>query len=119
MENTNNDEIEQIEAETLKIPKRRNYVQTEARKLAFEKAREKRIENIKAKKLEKEKNEQVKEQEIKQKIIIKAEQIKKKSLKEKKIIEKYIEPESDSDSEPEIIIQKVKKSKPRKKSYCN
>ena len=69
MENTNNDEIEQIEAETLEIPKKRNYVQTEARKLAFEKAREKRIENIKAKKIEKEKNEQVKEQEIKQKIV--------------------------------------------------
>ena len=37
MENTNNDEIEeieQIEEETLEIPKKRNYVQTEARKLA-------------------------------------------------------------------------------------
>ena len=43
----------------------------------------------------------------------KAAQIKKKDLKEKKVIEKYIDPES-SESEPEIIIQKVKKIKREK-----
>lgn len=34
-------------------------------------------------------------------------------MKEKKVIEKYIDPES-SDSDPEIIIQKVKKNRRKK-----
>jgi hypothetical protein len=114
MEKQINEEIEDIE--TLELPKKsRNYVQTEKRKEAFEKARLTRLANIESKKKEKEELEKQKQLEVQGKIIKKAEQIKKKELKEKKVLEKYIEPEKSeySDDEPEIVIRKIKK-RPKK-----
>jgi hypothetical protein len=115
MENQIIDENEEVK-DTLELPKKKrvvNYVQTDARKEAFEKARLTRKANIELKQKEKDELEKLKQIEVKDKILKKAAQIQKKELKEKKVIEKYIDPDS-SDSEPEIIIQKVKKNKRKK-----
>lgn len=108
--NEENEEMEDMEETTLERPSKRknpNYVLTEARKQAFDKAREKRLANIEAKKKEKEELEKVKQEEVKEKIVKKAQQIKKKEAKENKIISKYIEPEPETDDdEPEIIVKK-------------
>jgi hypothetical protein len=104
------------------ISKKRNYIMTEARKLAFERAKEKRNENInlrKQNKMELEKNEK---ELIQQQILEKAKQIENKNNKKKSSITKYLsesssseeEEESESDtsssSEEIIIVKKRKKS---------
>lgn len=86
MENQNIDEIEQVE-DTLELPKKKrvvNYVQTDARKEAFEKARLTRMANIEAKKKEKVELEKVKQIEVKDKILKKAAQIQKKRFEREK-----------------------------------
>lgn len=103
------DSTDDEELEKPKIAKNKKpYVQTEARKLAFEKALETRKKNIELKKQLK----QVEEDKIKKLKDMATEKKKKKIEKIKKEIEEY---SSESESEKETIIIKKKKKKPVKK----
>ena len=84
------------------------YVFTDARKAAFEKAREVRELNREERKTKKELDIEMKQKELDEKIVKKADVIKKRASKKEKMLE--VEPEDDI-SEPEIIIKKVRKSK--------
>ncbi len=84
------------------------YVFTEKRKEAFEKAKEIREQRREERRLKKQEDEENKKQELENKIVKKAEVIKKKIAKKEKLLD--IQPE-DEESEPEIIIKKVKKPK--------
>jgi len=93
--------IQQTKSKAIKeksVKQKKEFVMTEARKLAFEKARAKRAENLKLK------------QELKQKEVehVTALKEKAKEKKEKKIkkLEKEIKEISSSESEEEVIIKK-------------
>ena len=84
------------------------FVMTPARTAAFQRARDARDKNREMRKLQKEEQAITDKKEIEEKIVKKASVIQKKKQKEHKVLEVV---ESDSDSEPEIIIQKIKKPK--------
>ena len=96
-------EIEISKNVTKKGKPKKEYILTEARKLQFEKARIKRMENIQKQKMEK-------EQFQKQKDELKRIADEKKKLKQEKQIKK-LKKEIESESEEEIIIKKTKKPK--------
>ena len=91
------------------VKEKKPYVLTEARKNAFEIARQKRDENRATRKIEKEKQEIESKKELEEKIVKKAELIKKKNEKKEEILK--LGEDSSSDSEPEVIVQRVKKPK--------
>ena len=85
------------------------FVMTPARTAAFQRARDARDKNRETRKLQREEQAINDKKEIEEKIVKKASVIQKKKQKEHKVLEVV---ESDSeDSEPEIIIQKIKKPK--------
>jgi hypothetical protein len=112
---------ETITIEKVKQPRKKTeYVMTEARKLAFQRAQEKRSDNIKNRKLEKEQLLKDEKEIVKTQILEKANKIETKQKKEKKIITKYLsdsesdeDKDSDSSSDEEIIIVKKKNKKER------
>ncbi len=87
---------------------KRNYVMTDARKQAFEKAKQKRAENIALRKQLKEKE----TAEFEKLLQMKQEKKAKKELKKKEMELKKYETSS-SESEEEVIVKK--KKKPKKK----
>lgn len=92
-------------------PKRKvNYVYTDARKEAFEKAKEKRKQKADEKRVMLEKLKQEKEILAKEKIEKELLKKDKQLEKEHKIVEKYVNSKSDeSSSDDEVIIVKKKK----------
>ena len=97
-----------IELPSIGKPKkeRKPYVMTDARKAVFEKARAKRDENRQLRKHQKEEQSITDKKEIEEKIVQKANSIHKKKLKELKVLD-----DISDDSEPEIIVQRIKKPK--------
>jgi hypothetical protein len=85
------------------------FVMTPARTEAFQRARDARDKNRETRKLQREEQAITDKKEIEEKIVKKASVIQKKKQREHKLLE-VVESDS-SDSEPEIIIQKIKKPK--------
>ena len=91
------------------VKERKPYVLTEARRIAFENARQKRDTNRANRKLEREEQEIASKKELEEKIVKKADVIRKKKEKKEEILK--IDSDDSSDDEPEIIVHKVKKAK--------
>jgi hypothetical protein len=99
----------QLQAVPLKKPRKQaQYVMTDARKANFEKARQKRMENIQANKKLKEEQERIVKQELETKLLNKANALKKRVAKKKQVLDDIIS--SESEEEPkQIIVRKKKK----------
>ena len=102
----NSSDDSNIEIKPKKPRKKAEYIFTDARKEAFEKARQAREIKRDERKLNKKIDEEIKLKELNDKILLKAEKIKKQTIKREKILNI-----SDDDDEPVIIVKK----KPKKK----
>jgi hypothetical protein len=102
--------------EMAKKPRKKpNFILTEARKLAFEKARETRLQNIESRKQEKELLHEEEKKLINSRIVEKAKQIESKQKKIQKVIE--ISDSSESEESVEIVYVKKKKQLEPLKEY--
>jgi hypothetical protein len=110
-EDDSDSEIELTEKQKQKPSKERKkteYVMTDARKANFEKARQKRMENIQANKKLKEEQERIVKQELETKLINKANALKKRVAKKKQVLDDIVSSESEEEPKP-IVIKKKKK----------
>ena len=103
----NSSDDSNIEIKPKKPRKKAEYVFTEARKEAFEKARQAREIKRDERKLNKKIDEEIKLKELNDKILLKAEKIKKQTIKKEKILN------ISDDDEPVIIVKKKPKKKVR------
>ena len=107
IEEENESDSSTIEIKPKKERKKVEYIFTDARKLAFEKATQIREMRRNERKLNKQLDEANKQKSLNEKIIKKADVIKKKQIKQEKILNVS----DQSDDEPEIIIKRRPKKK--------
>ena len=107
IEEQNDSDSSTIEIKPKKERKKAEYVYTDARKEAFEKATQIREMRRNERKLNKQLDEANKQKSLNEKIIKKADVIKKKQIKQ----EKMLNVSDQSDDEPEIVIKRRPKKK--------
>ena len=106
-EQNDSDNSSTIEIKPKKERKKAEYIFTDARKEAFEKAKQIREMRRNERKLNKQLDEANKQKSLNEKIIKKSESLKKKQLKK----EQMLNVSDQSDDEPEIVIKRRPKKK--------